>query len=206
MFAGLAVTFLVVVAGVPGVGKSTLASRLVRKFHMKYIGLAEIALEEGAWTLYDSSRRTFYIDFVNVAKALRRRVRKGQRLLLEATELLTPWEAGIEPVVVLVLRCNPISLFERLKSRDWPLRKLVENIEAEFVGVVSWQARYLFGDNRVCEIETSRRSPEDVFKLAVRFLVDRDNSTCDNVDWTLSNDVADFVLGLVNKFGNGYAN
>ena len=193
---------MVVVSGVPGAGKSTLASRFVREFRMVYVSLAELALEEGAWMLYDRDRRTYHIDFVNVAWALRRRVRYGQRLLLEATELLTPWEAGIEPVAVFVLRCNPILLFERLRAREWPLRKLVENIEAEFVGVVSWQARRLFGDKRVCEIDTTRRSPEDVFERAVRFLVDMDRGACDEIDWTLNDSVADFVLELVNKLGN----
>ena len=193
---------MVIVSGVPGTGKSTLASRLVRQFHMRYTSLAELALEEGAWILYDRDRRTYHIDFVNVARALRRRVRESQRLLLEATELLTPWEAGVEPTAIFVLRCNPTLLFKRLTAREWPLRKLVENIEAEFVGVVSWQAYRLFGDNRVCEIDTSKRTPEEVFKLAVRFLVERNRNACDEVDWTLFDDIADFVLRLVNKLGN----
>ena len=186
-------------AGVPGSGKSTLAARLTRSLSLRYIGLAELVLESGAWSSYDPMRRTFYIDVYSLTSTLRSVVRGDGRVLIEATELETIWEAGLEPFAVIILRCNPLKLYDRLKERGWPVQKLIENIEAEIVGVVAWQGLSLFGEKRVCEIDTSKRSPEEVYSVAMKFIIRRDRSVCDEVDWTLVDEVVTFISKLGNK-------
>ncbi len=58
-------------------------------------------------------------------------------------------------------------MLERLKRRGWPWRKVVENVEAELVGVIAFEAQSLFPD-RVVEIDTSSGGVEHALKEALK--------------------------------------
>jgi adenylate kinase len=74
---------------------------------------------------------------------------------------LLPYVIGRESVArVAVLRCEPKVLKQRLASRDYPKRKLVENVEAELIGVVSADTYDAFGSEACFEIATTESTPE----------------------------------------------
>ena len=55
--------------------------------------------------------------------------------------------------LVIVLRCNPDVLKERLSTRNWKDAKIHENVSAEILGICTEESYELYGDN-VQEIET----------------------------------------------------
>ncbi len=157
----------ILVVGVPGTGKTTLASLLSRELQLSYLNLAAFVLEKGLWLDYDPAHRSFIIDPQRVAHALSEAVRVNPNLVVESTDVLTPWEAGLEPLLVVVLRCKPSTLAQRLALKGWPHLKILENLEAELLGVVSHQARELY-PQRVCELDTSSVEPRKLLDEVLR--------------------------------------
>ncbi len=149
------------VAGTPGTGKTTLASLLSRRLQLPYLNTAALILEKGLWIEYDSEHRSFVIDPQRVARALSNIARAKPNLVIETTDVVTPWEAGLEPLLVIVLRCKPSLLLQRLMLKGWPRAKILENLEAELIGVVSYQARELY-PQRVCELDTTSVEPREL--------------------------------------------
>jgi adenylate kinase len=73
-------------------------------------------------------------------------------------------EAGF----VAVLRCEPLILRDRLAERGYPAAKVIENVEAELIGVVLDECVRRFGGDLVREYETTSASPKEVAKAIAR--------------------------------------
>ncbi len=184
---------IIVVAGTPGVGKSSLASYLVRLLNLAYASLTEVILYAGAWVAYEWLRRSFIIDDLKATRAISRLVRRKGGLVLETHDIELVWTAGVEPQILVVLRSRPSILYKRLVARGWPLRKIVENMEAELVGVVSAEAREYYEWRRVCELDTSSLSVRGVFKRVLDALK-RGVEVCEGqVDWLSIEEEVEFV-------------
>ena len=61
---------------------------------------------------------------------------------------------------VVVLRCEPKVLRERLRVRGYPPERVVENLEAELIGVVSAEAYRTFGTGKTFEFDTTSTGPD----------------------------------------------
>jgi adenylate kinase len=64
--------------------------------------------------------------------------------------------------MVAVLRCEPSLLRKRLSERKYPSIQVMENIEAELIGVVLDECIRRFGSDLIREYDTSSASPEMV--------------------------------------------
>ncbi len=89
---------------------------------------------------------------------------------------------------VAVLRCEPLELKKRLLSRGYGHSKVVENVEAELIGVVLDAAVRAFGRSRVHEYDTTHATPR---ALAARIARDYASGALQSrpwIDWTLGYD------------------
>ena len=57
--------------------------------------------------------------------------------------------------IVVVLRCHPDKLKERLTSRDYSIEKIGENMEAEALNIITEEAIELYGKEKVIELDTT---------------------------------------------------
>lgn len=73
-----------------------------------------------------------------------------------------------ETSMVAVLRCDPAVLRRRLAARGYPRDKVVENVEAELIGVVLDECIKTFGPAKVAEYDTTSSSPPDVARRIAR--------------------------------------
>lgn len=172
---------VVIVAGVPGTGKSTLARWLARRLNGLHLNLTRLVLEKGLWLSYDKDRRSFVIDYERLLETIRRLFVGGRTIIFDTHWVEVVKDANIRPRRVIVLRANPLALAERLSLRGWPQRKIVENVEAELLGVVSREAVECFGEDLVYEIDTSRASVREAVELAYKAVVEGLSSCC--IDW-----------------------
>lgn len=158
--------------GTPGVGKTAAAS-LVRS--VKVVSVDELADKAGAVVGFDEERDTREVDVEKLAMAVRGI--KGDALIEGHLSHLTG------PDLIIVLRCSPKVLRERLKAKGWGDAKVSENVEAEAVDVVLIEA--LENSPVVCEIDTTRMSVEAVAGAVEEILAgESEKYPVGNVDWS----------------------
>ncbi len=115
--------------------------------------------------------------------ALRRKVKDIRGSAVIYGHLL-PYALDRDSVArVVILRCEPAVLRKRLAARRYPKGKLVENVEAELIGVVSADTFDAFGPERCFELVTTASSPEETAEAAC-IAIRGDIEPGPRVDWT----------------------
>ncbi len=145
------VSEVIAITGTPGVGKSTVAKILQKKGY-KVFSVNELAEELDCIIGEDESCKIVDVDVL--AEKIGGVLPKGIVFLEGHLSHL------LDPDKIIVLRCNPIVLKERLKVKGWREEKVLENVEAEIVDSILIEA--LETGKEVYEIDTTNMKPEDV--------------------------------------------
>jgi len=124
---------ILAVTGVPCCGKTTLCGKLGDFLGYRVVDLNKIISERGLWDSVDKGRDTRVVD----VRKLKRRVSK---LIVGDTILDGLLSHYLKPTHVLVLRCDPRVLRERMLRRGYSLAKVMENLEAEYKGVILYES------------------------------------------------------------------
>ena len=72
---------------------------------------------------------------------------------------------------------------EELEARGYSEGKIRENVEAEMVDVCLVEAQGALGPERVCEIDTTDRTPDEVVEEIASIIRGRKPCVCCRVDW-----------------------
>ena len=139
----------VAVTGTPGTGKTTATDHLDTDFDV--VHLNDLIREEGLATGEDPDRGSLVADI----DALRERLADREDVLIES-HLAHHLDADR----VVVLRCHPEALRERLLDRGEDESKADENAEAEALDVILSEAVNAHGLDSVYEIDPPDRTPE----------------------------------------------
>ena len=155
---------IIALTGTPGTGKSTVA-KLLRKKGYKVISLNRVIVSRKLVTGFDEKRKSWIADFEKIEKYLDRMRKKHTLLILDShiSHLLNVDFA-------IVLRCSPEELEKRLKKKRWSKEKIRENIEAEMIDLIAVEAEEKLGKERVYEIDTTKKSPEEAVKKMEKVL------------------------------------
>jgi adenylate kinase len=162
----------IAVTGTPGVGKTTVARALAEELDAEYFDVTG-AVREGASSGYDEDRGVPVADI----EALRDAVPDGGVVIDGHIAHL------LEPDAVVVLRCAPDVLRERLKERGWDDEKIRENVESEALDIVLAEA--VERDAPVFEFDTTDATPEEMTKSIMRAIED-EQERVGVVDWSNS--------------------
>ncbi|WP_276814880.1 adenylate kinase family protein [Desulfurococcus amylolyticus] len=160
---------IIVVAGVPGTGKTSVSRELASLTGFQLIELGRYALERGLVTGFDDERGSYVIDEDALSREVSMLAGNSEGHIIVSThypEILDP--SVVEKV--FVLRTHPLVLEKRLESRGWDRRKINENVMAEILGVVSYNALTVFGEEKIYEIDTSNTTPGEVAGLVADIL------------------------------------
>lgn len=141
----------VAVTGTPGTGKTT-AADLVES-DLSVVHLNEVVEAEGLYSEVDEARDSLVADL----DAVREWLGDREDLLVES-HLAHHLDADR----VVVLRCHPEQLEQRLLDRGEPERKVRENAESEGLDVILAEAVERHGRDGVYEIDTTDRGPGEV--------------------------------------------
>lgn len=85
---------------------------------------------------------------------------------------------------VVVLRCHPDVLRERLAAKKWPEAKIRENVAAEALDVITVQAVERHGEERVGEVDTTHLSAQQAAQEIVKIVEHGFLSGGQRVDWS----------------------
>ncbi|KAJ6627129.1 P-loop containing nucleoside triphosphate hydrolase protein [Mycena sp. CBHHK59/15] len=144
---------VIILTGTPGTGKSTHAQLLVDEspVPLKHINVGEWVKENGWYEEFDQEWQSYTVDEDKLLDELEPLVAAGGVILDWHTCEAFP-ERWAD--LVVVLRCDHTQLWERLEKRNYPLKKIEENNEAEIMQVVLEEARASYPPEIVVELRS----------------------------------------------------
>jgi adenylate kinase len=157
------------VSGTPGTGKTTIAKELARRLSYKFIDIGKLAENEHIYTGLDAERNTRIIDEQRLAKRIGVEITASNGRIVVSSH----YAEIVNPKLVdrvIVLRTHPDTLRERLRERGWSTQKIKENLEAEILGVCSFNALRKYGKERVYEIDTTNMTSDETLKVALEII------------------------------------
>lgn len=152
------------ITGVPGTGKTTLAAGLAGST-IRVVHLGDFAREHGLLGETDPARGSHVVDMDDLADRLNAALAgETRRVVLEGH---FAHEMDVDGIVLL--RCDPAVLLERLRQRGWSDAKVRENVEAEALDILAHEV--IETGVSALELDVSRLSVE-VAVARLRALVD----------------------------------
>ncbi len=150
---------VIIITGVPGVGKSTIAKMISKKIKSTKIAVSDLAKREGLIINRDADRATDIVDLPLLKNKISEIIETIENSLIIEGHYAYDLISQDHVSKVIVLRRAPWKLKEELAKRGYSEKKIRENVEAELLDVVLFEAIEALGPNLVCEIDTTDKTP-----------------------------------------------
>ncbi len=142
---------LIVVLGAPASGKSTLCRRLAEVMGCPHINVGDLAKERGYTLGKDEERDTLILDEDSIRREISKILEREGCLVVET---ISPYAIPPSDVIlVVVVRCKPSILLERLRSRGYNHLKIRENVEYEAIDGPLQDALEIAGWDRIIQVD-----------------------------------------------------
>jgi adenylate kinase len=161
----------IIVTGTPGVGKSRLCEHIASATGLRHMAVNKVAEERSCYDGRDAELGSWIVDEDKVGPSPLDKgtsgLTSGCGQLLDAVEdelqeggYLIDWHAcDLFPTswvdLVVVLRANTETLYDRLAARGYSQRKLNQNMDAEIMQVLLDEARGAFDPSIVMELRSN---------------------------------------------------
>lgn len=125
------------ISGTPGTGKTSVSEAIAKKINARVISLNSIAHSEGLTSDYDEERDTWVINEKEIIKKAFALIKKAENEGIEVLILESHFVDIIPKRIadyIIVLRCEPEILTQRLSKRGYNYKKVVENVQSEILG------------------------------------------------------------------------
>jgi adenylate kinase len=174
---------LIALTGTPGTGKTTISS-LLQKEGYNIINLNEFAINQGCISYIDKKTKTSIIDIDKLNINITEKFRNNNLYFFDghASHLIKSIDR------VIILRCHPEELKNRLKNKGYTRNKIMENIEAETIDVILCETVEHYNEDQIFEIETTHKTIKSVF-LAIIEIINNNFKPMDKyrigkIDWS----------------------
>ena len=160
----------IAITGTPGTGKTTAVISLSNIYPV--YSVRALALDMGCADSIENGEIIVDTDCLNMKMRM-----DGDHIIEGHLSHL------LSPDVIIILRCHPNVLKERLLPRKYPKKKLMENLEAEAVDVILEES--LETGKKVYEIDTTEKGPDDVVESILDILSGNDEGyEPGKMDWS----------------------
>lgn len=170
---------VILITGTPGVGKSTVSAILKKRLDALLVDINKLVGDEGLYIGYDRRTGSKIVDLDVLCNRIDNIIQNVNKTVIIEGHLSHYFENAD---LVIVLRTHPEILRKRLKHKGFSEDKIRENIEAEAIGVCSYEAFKIHGE-RTNEIDTSNISPEEVANKIIEIIKGRKKFSVGKVDF-----------------------
>jgi adenylate kinase len=173
---------IIALTGTPGTGKTSV-SNILHKNGFNIIDLNKFVLEKNLYTDIDKKRKSKIVD-INKLNSFVEKYSNNEVIILEGhiSHLLRCIDK------VIVLRCHPKFLKNRLSNKKWDIIKIRENIEAEILDIILCESIEIFSEENVFEIDTTRLSIDEVASSIMEIINNNfrfiDKYRSGSIDWS----------------------
>jgi len=174
----------IAITGSPGVGKTTLAHLLSDAMQFEIQSIESIAAQTNCLCGKDEIDNTMLID----AECLQQQAHFLDRDCIVEGHL----SHYIPSNIIILLRCHPMVLKQRLEARAYAQRKVVENVEWEYLGGCRTEISQLGRQTLVLEFDTSNEDSESICQKVIQKLLDPTSFSHPNqehIDWVEQADI-----------------
>ncbi|MDG6898505.1 MAG: AAA family ATPase [Nitrososphaerota archaeon] len=165
---------IIAVTGTPGTGKKSVAPLLAEELGLTHLALNDLVPGRG-------HRRSETLE-VDTKRLRRTLLARAQGRTVVSGHLVPDVLLRRDVERVIVLRCRPDVLKDRLSGRGYPRRKVFENVEAELIGVIRWNAVARFGKDKVIDLDTTGLTARRA-ALKAEAMISRRPGTPAATDW-----------------------
>ena len=174
---------VLIITGTPGVGKSSVSKKLTSKVNAELVSIGDLVSKEKLYIKADRKRNTLIADMEKTSNRIKDIIsHTSGTLIIEghyAVDVVPPETVSL----VFVLRRNPEELKETLKNRGYKDGKVYENLAAEILDVCLYDAVKKYSIEKVCEIDVSERTTDEVTKEILQVLQGKKKCRINIVDW-----------------------
>ncbi|RKF61770.1 Adenylate kinase isoenzyme 6-like protein HBR1 [Golovinomyces cichoracearum] len=139
----------IIITGTPGVGKTSHCEVLAKNTGLKHVSINDIVKEKGCHEGYDSKFKSWIVDEDKLLDSIEDMIKAGGCIIdWHACDLFP--KSWID--LVIVIRVNSTTLYDRLKSRNYSEEKLQENLDVEIMEVILQEARDAYDEEIIIEL------------------------------------------------------
>jgi len=142
----------ILIAGTPGVGKSTLAQQISEETGLEWLDVSQIAKENKCVEGYDSTYGCHVLNEEKILDEIEDRMEEGGKVVdYHGCDFFPQRWFDI----VFVLRTDNTVLYDRLVGRGYSGKKLEDNVQCEIFQTVLDEARESYSTDIVFELPSN---------------------------------------------------
>ncbi|KAK8041199.1 POS9-activating factor FAP7 [Apiospora phragmitis] len=148
----------IIVTGTPGVGKTTHCEMLAERTGLRHVSINQIVKDKECHEGWDDEFGCWIVDEDKLLDAMEDEAKVGGSIIdWHACDLFP--ESWID--LVVVLRVDSTTLYDRLAARKYPEAKLQENLDSEIMEVLLQEARDSYAEQMVVELQSNTSDDMD---------------------------------------------
>ncbi|KAM7194779.1 Inosine triphosphate pyrophosphatase-like protein [Naviculisporaceae sp. PSN 640] len=184
----------IIITGTPGVGKTTHAELVAERTGLKHISVNDIVKDKECHEGWDDEYQSWIVDEDKLLDAMEDQVLQGGCIIdWHACDLFP--KSWID--LVVVLRVDSTTLYDRLTARKYPEIKLQENLDSEIMEVLLQEARDSYDEEIVVELQSndSEEMDSNVDRIEAWVKQWKENNNTP----TQARHIVNFITGNANK-------
>jgi adenylate kinase len=167
---------IIALTGTPGSGKTAVSSCLREKGE-NVVDLNQYIKDNSLKGRFDKKRDTYNVDTEELNASLKKTIPTNGNTFLDGH-----LSHFLDRDIIIVIRCNPSVLYERLKERNYSPEKIKENVQAEALDVILCES--LGSDAHVFEIDNTSCTAQQTASAIIDIVAGRtEGYVPGNVNW-----------------------
>ncbi|MCE4615385.1 MAG: adenylate kinase family protein [Desulfurococcales archaeon] len=162
---------IIIITGTPGTGKTSISTLVSGELECIHIDVSQLVNQMKLGKNDPTGRQTLVLSSPQKVIQHIEEVHKKSKCIIIDTHYPSIFSSLARDVIaVFVLRTHPKTIIKRLARRGWIKNKVIENAEAELIGVIDNEAREQF--DCVFSIDTTSKTVSET-ALLIKKLIDK---------------------------------